>query len=174
MEDNQLIGVVLASRLFFKKPLNAFIITPVAVHPKHQRRGVGQVLLRFSIDELRRNGVELLMTYGDPSYYCKVGFNPVSTEDIQPPLKLSMPFGWIGQMLDGSALRTNAGRCACVKALDDPRYRSNCPPKPLFTTMLIGVQLGLNPPSCLGLFTKGIAIVVFGDFLPRKNIKNIR
>ncbi|HEX4009556.1 MAG TPA: GNAT family N-acetyltransferase [Solirubrobacteraceae bacterium] len=56
----------------------------IAVDPAHQRAGIGTLLLRHGIDELRRAGVELLVigTGGDPGHaparalYEDAGFAP--------------------------------------------------------------------------------------------------
>jgi predicted N-acetyltransferase YhbS len=44
------------------------------------------------------------MTYGDPSYYAKVGFMPISEADAQAPFPLSHPEGWLAQSLTERAM----------------------------------------------------------------------
>jgi predicted N-acetyltransferase YhbS len=60
--------------------------------------------------------------YGDPSFYAKVGFDPLSQDLIAAPLELSQPKGWLGQSLTDDARETIPGDSTCVKALDDPAY----------------------------------------------------
>jgi len=121
-EGDELVGAIIVTRLTFEDPIEAFIVAPVATHPDWQRRGIAQGLLRCGINDLRKAGVQLLMTYGDPAFYGKVGFKPVSPDAIQPPCDLSQPIGWIGQSLTGGELPKLDGRCSCVEALADQRY----------------------------------------------------
>ena len=60
-----------------------------------QKKGIGQQLICFGIEQLKSKGIELLFTYGDPNYYSKVGFVSVTEEAIKAPLKLNFPHGWL-------------------------------------------------------------------------------
>ena len=71
---------------------------------------------------LRENPIELVLTYGDPRFYRKVGFQRISPEKIQPPYALSQPVGWLGQGLRNSPMSSFAGKCRCVPALMNPAY----------------------------------------------------
>lgn len=122
VEDRQIIGSIFFSRLTFVSGIPAFILSPVAVHTGHQRRGVGQRLINYGLQQLKDAGVELVMTYGDPNYYSRVGFHPVSEETIQAPLPLSFPDGWIGQSLTGETVSPIPDRPTCVAALNKPAY----------------------------------------------------
>jgi putative acetyltransferase len=62
------------------------------------------------------------MTYGNPNFYSKVGFNPVKEETIKAPLHLTYPEGWLGQSLISNSLEPIAGHSSCVKALNKPEY----------------------------------------------------
>jgi predicted N-acetyltransferase YhbS len=66
--------------------------------------------------------VNVAVTYGDPSFYSKVGFQTLSENVIQAPLKLSMPFGWLGQSLTGDSIPNIDERPVCVKEFNDPVY----------------------------------------------------
>lgn len=98
-EDEALIGAIFFTRLRFDEPIEAFILAPVAVSTAHQGMGVGQALIRFGLDELKKHSATLVVTYGDPAFYSKVGFLALSEDVIQAPLPLSMPEGWLGQPL---------------------------------------------------------------------------
>jgi len=63
-----------------------------------------------------------VVTYGDPSFYSKVGFQPLSENVIQAPLMLSMPEGWLGQSLTKEPIPTVNDRPRCVKEFNDPVY----------------------------------------------------
>lgn len=122
LEDNDIIGCIIFSRITFGVNNNAFILSPVAIHTGYQKQGLGQQLIRFGINQLKKQGAELLMTYGDPNYYSKLGFQPVPVDVIRPPFPLSFPHGWLGQSLIIDAIETMAGKVACVPALMDRRY----------------------------------------------------
>jgi len=122
VDGRQLVGAIFFSRLSFEEDIDVFILAPVAVHSDHQGMGIGQALITHGLRDMQRRGVSLVTTYGDPSFYAKVGFHPVSQDVIAPPLELSQPEGWLGQSLTDDAIEMIPGNCACVKALDNPAY----------------------------------------------------
>jgi len=63
-EHERIIGCIFFSRLTFESDICAFILSPVAVHTDHHRKGVGQKLINYGIKILKDEGVELIMTYG--------------------------------------------------------------------------------------------------------------
>jgi putative acetyltransferase len=79
-------------------------------------------LLTHGLASLRRAGVDIAMTYGDPNYYAKVGFRPISEEDAQAPFPLSRPEGWLIQSLSDRGMAPPKGPCRCVEALNDPAF----------------------------------------------------
>lgn len=122
VDQGEIRACILFSRLTFDAGVSAFILSPVAVHPAHQGKGLGQQLIDFGIAHLKKEGVELLMTYGDPSFYAKTGFHPVDEATIQAPLSLSAPQGWLGQSLIADSIAPIEGRPSCVEALNRPEY----------------------------------------------------
>ncbi|MAI62898.1 MAG: GNAT family N-acetyltransferase [Micavibrio sp. TMED27] len=119
-EAGEIVGCITFSRLRFENGPNAFILSPVAIQTKRQGKGLGQQLIKFGIDRLKESGVELLVTYGDPRFYSKVGFIPVSVETIPAPLKLNQPEGWLGQSLVSETIIPISGASSCVSALNKP------------------------------------------------------
>ena len=107
-EEESIIGVI-----FF---------TPVAISTKHQGKGVGQALINYGLNEIKNRSVAVVITYGDPSFYSKVGFQNLSEDVIQAPLKLSMPEGWLGQSLSEDPIPTINERPRCVQEFNDPVY----------------------------------------------------
>ena len=73
----------------------------MAVHLNHQKNGIGENFLQESIRALKTHGIDILMIYGDPNYYSKVGFLPVTEQVAPAPFPVSMLIGWIGQSLHG-------------------------------------------------------------------------
>lgn len=49
---------------------------PMAVHPEHQRAGIGSHLVRAGLDECRRGGYSAIVVLGHPDYYPRFGFAP--------------------------------------------------------------------------------------------------
>lgn len=119
-EHERLLGCIFFTRLLFDAPLEAFLLSPVAVHSDHQGQQIGQQLIRFGLDRLRAEEVELVFTYGDPNFYSKVGFEQISEALIKAPFELSQPEGWLGQSLAGGELNALPGDSRCVKAFNDP------------------------------------------------------
>jgi len=117
-----IVGAIFFSRLSFETDVDVFILAPVAVRSDYQGMGIGQALITHGLREMQRRGVSYVTTYGDPSFYSKVGFQPISHNEIAPPLELSQPEGWLGQSLAGNVIETIPGRCTCVRALDNPAY----------------------------------------------------
>jgi predicted N-acetyltransferase YhbS len=121
-EKGSIIGAIIFTRLSFNDPVTVYMLAPVAVSPTHQGKGVGQALIKYGLNELKNRGVAVAITYGDPSFYSKVGFQPLSENTIKAPVKLSMPEGWLGQSLKEGPIPTISGRPTCVNEFNDPVY----------------------------------------------------
>jgi putative acetyltransferase len=121
-EDGTLIGAIFFTRLRFDDPIEAYMLSPVAVSTVHQGRGTGQAMIRFGLNELKNRSAALVVTYGDPAFYSKVGFQALSEDVIQAPLPLSMPEGWLGQFLSGEAIPILKSRPACTQEFNNPAY----------------------------------------------------
>ena len=119
-ENEQIIGGIFFTRLTFESEVNAFILSPVAIHTNYHGKGIGQKLINFGIHHLKENGVELVFTYGDSRFYSKVGFSLISEKLVKAPLTLSYPEGWLGQSLVSDEIEPIAGGSHCVEALNKP------------------------------------------------------
>ncbi|WP_418115001.1 N-acetyltransferase [Vibrio scophthalmi] len=122
--DNEaLLGCVIFTKFtFVDSSVSAYLLSPAAVATATQKRGIGQKLIEFGLDTLKANGAELVVTYGDPSFYGKVGFAQITELQVKAPLILSYPHGWLGQKLDGSEFDAISGETSCVAALDQQKY----------------------------------------------------
>lgn len=122
VENERLVGAIFFTRLQFADGAPIYMLAPVAVSTDRQRSGVGQALIRHGLNELASHGALVAVTYGDPSYYGKVGFLPLSEDVLKAPLDLSMPHGWLGQSLSKEPIQARTGRPGCVEAFRDPAY----------------------------------------------------
>jgi putative acetyltransferase len=119
-EDRVIVGCIFFSRFIVPSGQVAFILSPVAVATDVQGTGVGQELIRYGLEHLRSLDVHLVFTYGDPGYYSKTGFKPITEGIVKAPLPLSQPMGWLAQTLDGTEIQPMRGATRCVGALNDP------------------------------------------------------
>lgn len=122
IEDGVLIGALFLTRLRFNDDYLVYMLAPVAVSTAHQRRGVGQALIEFGLLGLKALGAAVAVTYGDPAYYRRVGFEPLSENVIRAPMELSMPEGWLGQSLSDFSIEARRDRPHCVEAFLDSAY----------------------------------------------------
>ncbi|MAW86640.1 MAG: GNAT family N-acetyltransferase [Phyllobacteriaceae bacterium] len=120
-DDGVLAGAILFTRLAFDDTRTVFMLSPVAVATDRQGEGIGQALITHGLDLLRGEGVDIAVTYGDPAFYGRVGFKPVTEATIPAPHKLQHPEGWLGQSLRDAPLTPLKGPSACVAGFDDPR-----------------------------------------------------
>jgi len=120
--DNQVIGYVSFSPIFLKSDssISGYILAPLAVVPKHQKKGIGSNLIKSGIDMLTENGVGAVLVYGDPDYYGRFGFKAEIGLSFVPPYSLQYPFGWTGVMLNDTPVPEQPIQFDCVAALSKP------------------------------------------------------
>jgi predicted N-acetyltransferase YhbS len=122
-DAGQLLGCICFTRLTYPEdPRHVMLLSPVAVATAAQGKGVGQALITHGLNALRAEGIDVAITYGDPAFYGRVGFQALTEEMAPPPLPLSHPEGWIGQSLSGADLSPLKGPSSCVAALNKPDY----------------------------------------------------
>lgn len=119
--DGSLAGAIFFSRLsYVDDPRQVFLLSPVAVATAHQGKGIGQALIRHGLDGLRQDGIDIAVTYGDPAFYGRVGFEPVTTEEIPAPHPLSQPHGWLATILTDEIITPLSGPSTAVPAFNAP------------------------------------------------------
>lgn len=122
-ENRAVVGAIVFSRLTYDQdPRVVFVLGPVAVATDHQGRGIGQRLISRGLDALRDAGVDIALTYGDPNYYSRVGFAPITEAMAAAPFALTRPEGWLGQSLTERDVTPLRGPSRCVDALNDPAF----------------------------------------------------
>ncbi len=77
------------------------LLGPLAVHPEHQRQGVGKALIAEGLARLKTQGVADVLVLGDPTYYSRSGFRPASRVTPPCPLPAEWTEAWQWQRLDG-------------------------------------------------------------------------
>lgn len=120
--DSKVVGAIIFTPITFDDETKAYLLSPVAVSTQVQKRGIGQQLINFGLQTLKEQGVELAVTYGDPSYYSRVGFEQITVEQIPAPYNLSYPHGWIAQSLIGGEIKVASEQSSCVEALAHAQY----------------------------------------------------
>jgi putative acetyltransferase len=76
-EAGEVVGNVLFSRSLLDAPrelLTVQVLSPLAVAPAFQGRGIGSALVRAGLEHLDERGVPLVFLEGDPRYYSRAGF----------------------------------------------------------------------------------------------------
>lgn len=88
VKDDELMGHVLYSRGFVDGPtrlLDVLVLSPIAVAPSHQRRGVGGAMITQTLEVLRNRAEPMVFLEGSPRYYPRFGFESASELGFQSP-----------------------------------------------------------------------------------------
>jgi putative acetyltransferase len=86
VREGRVVGHILFSQVTVASPSGDFAavgLAPVAVLPELQRQGVGSLLVRAGLDEIRRAGHEVVVVLGHPEYYSRFGFERASARGIR-------------------------------------------------------------------------------------------
>jgi predicted N-acetyltransferase YhbS len=122
-DDNRIVGACIFTRLRHEGATRrTWLLSPVAVAPDRQGQGIGQKMLAEALAALRAGGADVAVTYGDPAFYGRVGFEPVTVDKVSAPYPLSHPEGWLAQSLTDQPLAPLKGRVTCAPALSDPAF----------------------------------------------------
>jgi putative acetyltransferase len=75
--EDEIVGHICFSRVSIEGSASDGIVlalAPLAVVPKHQRRGIGSMLVQYGLQECKRQDVDAVFVVGDPRYYSRFGF----------------------------------------------------------------------------------------------------
>lgn len=114
------VGGIFFTPLTFANPAAVMMLSPVAVATDYQGQGVGERLIREGLDALTRQGIQMAVTYGDPQYYGRFGFQGVSVATVPPPHELAQPEGWQAVPLGNAARPDVQGPSRCIPPFDKP------------------------------------------------------
>ena len=87
-DAGEVAGHVMVSRALLDAPprlVPVRTLSPIAVAPDRQRRGIGAALIRAALAELDAAGVPLVFLEGDPGYYSRHGFFPAGERGFRKP-----------------------------------------------------------------------------------------
>jgi putative acetyltransferase len=77
--DGRVAGFVMASHATLvdgERRHRVLTLSPLAVAPEHERRGIGSALVRALVARAAETGEPLLTLEGSPAYYGRLGFEP--------------------------------------------------------------------------------------------------
>ena len=122
-ENGKLLGGIFFTRLTYTADARTvFMMAPVAIAKAYQGNGIGQQLIAHGLETLKHEGVDIAVTYGDPTFYGRAGFKPVLEADVPAPQPLNHPEGWIAKSLTDAPLTPLSGPAHCVARFDDPAF----------------------------------------------------
>ncbi len=93
--DGQIVGHVMFTRSLLDAPrrlVEVQVLSPLAVMPEYQKRGIGSALARHGLKALAEQAVPLVFLEGDPGYYSRFGFAPGCDQGFRKP-SLRIPDG---------------------------------------------------------------------------------
>lgn len=119
--DGKIVGAVGFSPVSFASDSNisAYILAPLATHQQHQKKGIATHLINTARLHFTQKGVDALLVYGDPEFYCRYGFDAALGELFIPPYPLEFEFGWQALLLSDKDIKTAPREFTCVNALSD-------------------------------------------------------
>src|SRR6056300_608268 len=113
--NSEILGSLFLTQLQFQEGIQAYLLAPVGVHPNHQGKKIGTQLIEHAVQYLKSQEIPFLMTYGDPKYYSRFGFQWVSTQSIPSPHPLSQPEGWLLKEILAESMMKLQGPVFCVE-----------------------------------------------------------
>ncbi len=76
------VGHIMYSPIRIGDRLEGAALGPMAVHPDHQRKGIGSRLVRAGNERLREVGCPYIIVLGHAEYYPRFGFEPASAYGV--------------------------------------------------------------------------------------------
>lgn len=86
IEGERVVGHVMFTTLAVETdsgPIPAATLSPLAVVPEHQRRGIGSALVRHGLEVCHERGRTAAVVLGHPEYYPRFGFSAALGQRVQ-------------------------------------------------------------------------------------------
>jgi putative acetyltransferase len=87
-DAGQVVGHIMFTRSLLDAPrrlVDVHVLSPLAVLPEYQRRGVGSALVREGLRLSTQRAVPLVFLEGNPRYYARFGFLPGGEHGFRKP-----------------------------------------------------------------------------------------
>jgi putative acetyltransferase len=87
-DAGHIVGHVMFTRSLLDAPrrlVEVRVLSPLAVEPAHQGRGIGAALVRRGLQIIDDGQVPVVFLEGDPAYYSRFGFVPGGTLGFRKP-----------------------------------------------------------------------------------------
>lgn len=83
--DDVIVGNVMYTNAKVVGDIDHEVLTmgPISITPEYQKQGLGEKLLRYSLDKAKELGYEAVVIYGNPDYYKKYGFVNAESYNIK-------------------------------------------------------------------------------------------
>jgi putative acetyltransferase len=117
VEDDVVVGHVAFSRTTVADGTPVLLLGPIGVRPEHQRRGIGDALIREGLERAAATDAAFVVLLGHPSYYPRFGFEPAASFGLRAPVPVP-PQAWMACPLPGRP-RGVAGVVAWPRAFAD-------------------------------------------------------
>ncbi len=106
-ENHRVVGHILFSNLPIiatDRTISALALAPLAVLPEHQRHRIGSALVRYGLDECRKQGHQIVVVLGHPQFYLRFGFSSELAMPLRSPFsgEAWMAMELVPGVLDGS------------------------------------------------------------------------
>ena len=86
--ESGIVGHIMFSRMWINTSsglTSAVALAPVAVLPRHQRKGIGSLLVQHGLKLLRGRGERIVIVVGHPDYYPRFGFSTDGAKSLESP-----------------------------------------------------------------------------------------
>ena len=95
-EEGDVVGHTMLSYAALEgRPERILMLSPMAVRPDRQRRGVGTALARTALARADELGEPLVLVEGIPAYYPRFGFRPAEELGLERPFEQIPPEAWL-------------------------------------------------------------------------------